>query len=129
MKQSGKRSDQAGFTIVEVLLAVIMLTVGVLALASSSASTTRMMSFGQKKTDATAIAQSVLDSLRYRAAATSPKCTALASGSQNTSPKLGFTTSWTVATSGDQRNISVGVTYSVGPNTKTETVTSSFFCR
>jgi type IV pilus modification protein PilV len=124
-----KQRNEKGFTIVEVLIAIIMLTVGVLALASSSASTTRMLSFGQMKTDASAIAQSVLDSLRYTAAATSPKCTALASGSQTTPPKRGFTTSWTVTTLGDQRNISVGVAYRVGPQNKSETVTSSIFCR
>ena len=124
-----KQRNEKGFTIVEVLIAVIMLTIGVLALASSSGGTTRMLSFGQKKTDASAIAQSVLDSLRYRAAATTPKCTALASGSQATSPKLGFTTSWTVTTSGDLRNIVVNVAYRVGPQLKGERVTSSFFCR
>ena len=124
-----KQRNEKGFTIVEVLIAVIMLTIGVLALASSSGGTTRMLSFGQKKTDASAIAQSVLDSLRYRAAATTPKCTALVSGSQTTSPKRGFTTSWTVATSGDLRNIVVNVAYRVGPQLKGEQVTSSFFCR
>lgn len=124
-----KQRNEKGFTIVEVLIAVIMLTIGVLALASSSGGTTRMLSFGQRKTDASAIAQSVLDSLRYRAAATTPKCTALVSGSQATSPKRGFTTSWTVATSGDLRNIVVNVAYRVGPQLKGERVASSFFCR
>ncbi len=124
-----KHGGEKGFTIVEVLIAIIMLTIGVLALASSSGSTTRMMSFGRMKTDATAIAQSVLDSLRYVSAATTPKCTALASGNQPTPPKRGFTTSWTVATAGDSRDITVTVSYRVGPQSKTETVTSSFFCR
>jgi prepilin-type N-terminal cleavage/methylation domain-containing protein len=125
-----KRGSEKGFTIVEVLIAIIMLTIGVLALASSSGSTTRMMNFGRMKTDATAIAQSVLDSLRYVSAATSPKCTDLVSGSLLIPPKLGFTTSWRVTPSGvDLRIIVVTVAYRVGPQSKTETVTSSFFCR
>ena len=123
-----KSSPKAGFTIVEVLIAITMLSLGILALASTSGSVTRMMNFARQKTNATAIAQSVLDSLRYRAAATSPKCTALATGSHATPVKTGFTTSWTVATSGDTRNITVTVTYSDGRANKTETVTSTLFC-
>ena len=122
------RISKGGFTIVEVLIAIVMLSVGVLALASSSGAITRMMSFGRMKTDATAIAQSVLDSLRYRAQATTPKCTALASGTHGTAPKRGFSTSWTVATVGDSRNITVSVGYRVGPQAKSETVTTSMFC-
>ena len=92
-----KQGSRSGFTIVEVLIAIVMLSIGVLALASSSGSVTRMMQFGRMKTDATAIAQSVLDSLRYRAAATSPKCTELVNGSlAANSPKRGFSTSWTL---------------------------------
>ena len=119
---------ESGFTIVEVLIAISMLSIGVLALASSSGSVTRMMHFGRQKTNATAIAQSVLDSLRYVSAATPTKCTNLASGSHGTPAKLGFTTSWNVTTSGDSRNITVTVVYQVGPQTKTETVTTSLFC-
>ena len=119
---------KGGFTIVEVMIAIVMLSIGVLALASSSGAVTRMMSFGRQKTNAIAIAQSVLDSMRYRAAATSPKCTALATGSQGIPAKLGFTTSWTVTTAGDSRTISVTVAYRIGPQSKTETITSSIFC-
>jgi type IV pilus assembly protein PilV len=123
-----KQSSRGGFTIVEVLIAVVMLSVGVLALASSSGAITRMMNFGRMKTDATAIAQSVLDSLRYRAAATTPKCTAVVSGSQSSSPKRGYSTSWNVQTSGSSRNITVTVAYRIGSQAKTETLTTSMFC-
>jgi type IV pilus assembly protein PilV len=124
-----KRTSRGGFTIVEVLIAIVMLSVGVLALASSSGSITRMMHFGRMKTDATAIAQSVLDSLRYRAQASTPKCTNVVAGSQATAPKLGFTTSWTVTTSGDTRSVVVAVAYRIGPRLKADTVTTTLFCR
>ena len=123
-----KRSTRGGFTIVEVLIAIVMLSIGVLALASSSGSITRMMHFGRMKTDATAIAQSVLDSLRYRARATTPKCTSVVAGSQATPPKLGFTTSWTVTTSGDTRRVAVAVAYRIGPRQKADTLTTSLIC-
>ena len=123
------RSSRGGFTIVEVLIAIVMLSIGVLALASSSGSITRMMHFGRMKTDATAIAQSVLDSLRYRAQATTPKCTSVVAGSQAIAPKLGFTTNWTVTTSGDTRNVVVAVSYQVGPRQKADTLTTSLYCQ
>ena len=123
-----KRSSRGGFTIVEVLIAIVMLSIGVLAMASSSGAITKMMTFGRMKTDATSIAQSVLDSLRYTAQATSPKCTALSSGSQSTPPKRGFSTAWTVLTSGDSRNITVTVGYRIGSQNKSETLATSMFC-
>jgi type IV pilus assembly protein PilV len=117
-----------GFTIVEVLIAIIMLSIGVLALASSSGAVTRMMNFGRMKTDATAIAQSVLEQMRYEAMESTPKCTSLASGNLTTPPKRGFTTSWTVLPAGTSRDITVTVSYQIGPQTKTETLTTSIFC-
>ncbi|HJR35471.1 MAG TPA: prepilin-type N-terminal cleavage/methylation domain-containing protein [Gemmatimonadales bacterium] len=124
-----KRSRKGGFTIVEVLIAIIMLSIGVLALASSSGSITRMMHYGRMKTDATAIGQSVLDSLRYRAQSTTPKCTSVVTGSQATAPKLGFTTNWTVATSGNTRNVMVAVRYWVGTRLRADTLRTTFYCQ
>jgi len=124
-----KRASRGGFTIIEVLIAVIMLSVGVLALASSSGSIARMMYFGQRKTDASALAQSVLDSMRYRAYATTPNCTALASGTVSGVTKRGFTATTAVTTSGNLRNITVTVNYRVGPQAKSETVSSSIYCQ
>ena len=125
-----RRSARSGFTIIEVLIAIMMLSVGVLALASSSGSIARMMHFAQAKTDASALAQSVLDSMRYEANATTPKCTNLVSGTVGVH-KRGFTAATRVLTSasGDARNIEVVVNYRVGPQAKSDTVSSSIFCR
>jgi len=124
-----KQASRDGFTIVEVLIAIVMLSVGVLALASSSGSITRMMHFGRMKTDATAIGQSVLDSLRYRAQATTPKCTNVITGSQTTAPKLGFTTNWTVTTSGNTRQVMVAVGYLVGTRLRADTLRTTLYCQ
>lgn len=123
------RSSRGGFTIVEVLIAIVMLSIGVLALASSSGSITRMMHFGRMKTDATAIGQSVLDSLRYRAQATTPKCTNVVTGTQASAPKPGFATNWTVTTSGNTRNVMVAVQYWVGARRRADTLRTSFYCQ
>jgi type IV pilus assembly protein PilV len=124
-----KQSSRGGFTIVEVLIAIVMLSIGVLALASSSGSITRMMHFGRMKTDATAIGQSVLDSLRYRSQATTPKCTSVVTGSQATAPKAGFATNWTVTTSGNTRNVVVAVRYWVGTRLRGDTLRTTFYCQ
>jgi len=124
-----KHGARSGFTIIEVMIAIIMLTIGVLALASSSGSISRMMYFAQAKTDAAALAQSVLDSMRYSANATSPKCTNLVSGTVTGAHKRGFTASTVVTTSGDVRDIVVTVNYRVGPQAKTDAVSSSIYCK
>jgi len=121
------RSARSGFTIIEVLIAIIMLTIGVLALASSSGSITRMMHFAQAKTDASALAQSALDSMRYEANRTTPRCTNLVSGTVG-SHKRGFTASVGVTTVGNLRDIVVIVNYRVGTQAKTDIVSSSLFC-
>ena len=123
-----KHGARSGFTIIEVLIAIIMLTIGVLALASSSGSITRMMHFAQAKTDASALAQSVLDSMRYSANATTPKCTNLVSGTVTGVHKRGFTAAAAVTTSGNLRDIVVTVNYRVGTQAKSDIVSSSIFC-
>jgi prepilin-type N-terminal cleavage/methylation domain-containing protein len=121
-----KRPSRGGFTIVEVLIAIVMLSIGVLAMASSSGAITRMMNFGRMKTNATAIGQSVLDSLRYEAQATTPKCTALGNGTLP--PARGFSTSVNVLTNGNSRDITVTVNYQIGSQAKSEVLTTSLFC-
>jgi type IV pilus assembly protein PilV len=126
-----KHRNRKGFTIIEVLIAIIMLTIGVLALASSSGAITRMMYFAQRRTDASALAQSVLDSLRYMANNTSPKCTALANGGPTATgvAKPGFTATATVASpSADTRSVVVIVNYRVANRAKSDTVSSTLLC-
>ena len=99
------KHPKGGFTIVEVLIAIIMLSIGVLALASSSGTITRMMYDGRTKTDISAVAQSVLDSLRTTAYGTTyPACATLVDGSANTPPRPGMTADWFVAANGEQTN-------------------------
>src|SRR6185312_8189350 len=93
-----KRS-RAGFTIVEVLVAVTVLGVGITALVGSSAMVTRMIGRGQKATRAAQVASQRLEKLRLLAYSTNPKCTALANGNAaaGTMGVSGVSESWTVA--------------------------------
>jgi prepilin-type N-terminal cleavage/methylation domain-containing protein len=123
--------SRGGFTIVEVLIAIIMLSVGVLALASSSGTITRMMDDGRSRTDLAAVAQSVLDSLRTQAySAGYPTCTALSSGTMASPPRRGMTVAWRVSGApATQLNLRVLVAYRSGRGMRSDSVSTSLFCR
>jgi prepilin-type N-terminal cleavage/methylation domain-containing protein len=55
---------RAGFTIVEVIVAIMILTVGVLGLAGASAVVTRMMGSAEVQSDAASIAATRFETLR-----------------------------------------------------------------
>ena len=115
-----------GFTIVETLVAIIILSVGVLALASSVGGITRMLSSGQRKTRASTIAASVLDSLRNAAYSASPKCTGLVSGAWSaTNYGSHYSTAWTVTGTGKSRRITIVVGYRVGTRAQGDTLVST----
>jgi prepilin-type N-terminal cleavage/methylation domain-containing protein len=67
-------NDTRGFTIAEVLVAIIVLSVGVMALAGSSAMAARMIGQGKQTTYVGQVAEARLDYLRQLAATTSPTC-------------------------------------------------------
>jgi type IV pilus assembly protein PilV len=80
-----------GFTLVEVMLAVVILAVGVLALAGTSARVVTMNLQGGRLGGASLVAEGRLELLR------AAPCAALASGSTLEGP---FTVAWTVTSSG-----------------------------
>lgn len=114
-----------GFTLVELLIAVIMLSIGVLALSSSSGSVTRMLYSGRNKTSASAVAQSRLEQLRNTARSTTPNCTSLASGSATTGM---FSESWTVGGTGRARTVVLRLSYRSGPRVQADTVYTQIHC-
>lgn len=120
------RTRRSGFTIVETLVAIIVLSVGVLALASSVGGITRMMSSGQRKTRAATIAASILDSLRNKAYSEIPKCAGLVDGT-GASTLYGdkYTTAWTVTGAGTSRQIIIRVGYQVGTRLQGDTLVST----
>ena len=122
------KARREGFTIVETLVAIIVLSIGVLALASTVGSITRMMSNGLRKTQAASVAASVLDSLRNKAYASIPKCSGLTSGSKTTSLYGNtYSTAWLVSNnlSGTGRKVEIRVGYRVGPRLLGDTLVST----
>ena len=84
---SGRRQ---GFTIVELVVSIIILSVGVLGLASTAGYVTRQMSGSSVQTIAASVAQNRFDSL------TSIGCSRLITPLSGSSSSRGITETWTV---------------------------------
>jgi Tfp pilus assembly protein PilV len=113
-----KRST-IGLTLIEILIAIVVLGVGIAALVGSSGMVTRMIGRGKVETRAAAAASSRMESLRLAAYATSPRCTSPAFASGGPVISGGMTESWVVPASGKARRVRVTVTYLTvrGPRT------------
>jgi prepilin-type N-terminal cleavage/methylation domain-containing protein len=122
------RSEQ-GFTLVEVLLAVIVLSVGVMALVGSSALATRMIGRGKTSSQVAQVASARVELLRAYAAQ-APGCTNanIQSGSATTS---GITEQWSLqGSAGDvTRAVNLTFTYPAAGGVKTETSTITLYCK
>ena len=121
-----KRTD-TGFTVVEVLVAVVVLSVGVIALVSSAAMVTRMIGRGKMETRAAQVASRRLETLRRIAYSTSPRCTA--GGFANGGPQTtqGVTETWQL-TGTSPRTITVNVSYATAYGTHTDVLTTLVEC-
>jgi prepilin-type N-terminal cleavage/methylation domain-containing protein len=117
---------RSGFTLVEVLVAVTVLAVGVVAMAGSAAAVTRMIGRGKIDTRAAQLATLKVDSLRVAAYATTPRCAALANGGPVTSDKVRL--SWTVAATPNGRTVNVSATYGTTRGARTEVLTTYIEC-
>lgn len=107
-----KRST-AGFTLVEVLVAIVVLTIGIIAMAGTSGMAARMIGRGKMATRAGQVATRTIEQLRLAAYSTSPRCTAagFASGGPEVTSEA-VTRSWVVPTTGKVRAVQVTVSFS-----------------
>lgn len=125
------RASRRGFTIIEVLIAVVVLGAGVLALASSSAAVSRIIGRGRTATISAQAAEDQLERLRSYATATDPKCTSTRfRSSTGVQQRQGVSVSWFVENStADVRPVEVYVTYRVPPGrTRTDTLRTRILC-
>lgn len=120
------RHSRSGFTLIEVLVAVTILAVGVVAMAGSSAAVTRMIGRGKTDTRAAQLATLKADSLRLVAYSTTPRCTALANGGPATTDRVSL--SWTVVVNGTGRDLSVSAAYRTARGMRTQTLTTYIDC-
>lgn len=118
-----------GFTLAEVLVAVLILSVGLLAIAASSGSVYRMLGYGRLSTEVAHVASSRLEILRREANKTSPRCQSagLVSGIDTADNNL--VERWTVSGTGPSRTIVVVITTTTGHGPASDTILSTLDCR
>ena len=112
------KNPSTGFTLIEVLIAIVILTIGIIALAGSSSSVTRMIGRGKIETRAAHAASRRMEILRLAANAP-PRCTDPVFVSGGPVISGGMTESWQVPGTGTVRHVRVMVTYLTvrGPRT------------
>jgi prepilin-type N-terminal cleavage/methylation domain-containing protein len=119
------KQARSGFTIIEVVVAMTILAVGVVALAGSSASVTRMIGRGKIDTRAAQLATQQVEALRATAYSTTPRCTALVNGADTTD---NVTLSWTATVTGTGRTVNVSASYGTVRGAHTEVLTTYIEC-
>ena len=128
MTRLGKR----GFSIPEVLLAVVILSVGILAMMGSSAAGTKLISRGRRVTIATQVGTAVMDSLRLRSNEDLVACTDLTSNATGYT-KQGTKVTWAIGSyvstgRTGTRSVDVIVEYVATGTTTLDTLSSVFKC-
>jgi prepilin-type N-terminal cleavage/methylation domain-containing protein len=127
------RQSERGFTLVEVLIAVVVLGIGVTALVGSSALVTRMVGRGISETKAAEAANQRLESMRLLAYSTTPRCTngAFASGGpQFSGASASIRERWiiTVTAATKSATITDTVTHRTATGTHTDVITTRVEC-
>lgn len=122
-------SSKQGFTLAEVLVAVMILSVGLLAIAASSGSVYRMLGHGKLSTEVAHIAGSRMERLRREANRTTPRCTSASFASGVDTPAANVIERWTVTGTGISRNVIVVVTTPAGHGPANDSLFSVLDCR
>ena len=120
---SGPRAPhgRAGFSMVEMIVAVLILSTGLLALAGTTGAVTDLMVEGTRATQAGAVAESRLETIQ------GTLCANIASGTAVTGA---YTEAWTVTTVGTYtRRVKLVITFKSKEVNKTQTFTTYMRCR
>jgi prepilin-type N-terminal cleavage/methylation domain-containing protein len=121
---------RSGFTIVELLVAVVVLGVGLLALAAGMGSVTTTLNGSRISTEAVQLATRRMDRLRAAARSTTTPCTSTTfSSSAAPITNAGVTTTWVVPGAGTLRLVMVIASYPVGRGrTRVDTLATTISC-
>ena len=124
-------ASERGFTVVEILVAIVILGIGLLVLAGGSVVVTRNLTRSRLEMLATARAEAKLDELRAIGASTVPSCTDANFASSVSSQTIGkITLSWTVDAAGAERQVRVRTQFLLpsGRGVKVDTLKAEIGC-
>ena len=105
----GLRKESKGFTLIEVLITLIILSISLLALAGLMATTTRSNAYGGHITEATTFAQDRMEQFR----ATRWQDIPVGTGSDQVSGSTGisYARAWNVVQSGNLRTVTITINW------------------
>lgn len=120
----------SGFTIVELLVALTVLGVGLLALAAGMGSVTTTLHGSRISTEAVQLATRRMDRLRAAARSTPAPCTASTfTSSAAAITNAGVTTTWVVPATGTLRRVLVIASYRLGRGrVRVDTLATTISC-
>ena len=101
-RRPARRQQRGGFTLIEMIIAIIVMSIGILGLAGTATYVATQMGGGGAQTVAASLATKVADSVSAR------RCTSIVGGTQT---KRGVTVTWTVADSSRTKWLTEQVTY------------------
>ncbi|HYF40128.1 MAG TPA: prepilin-type N-terminal cleavage/methylation domain-containing protein [Gemmatimonadales bacterium] len=122
------QGPRAGLTLVEVLVALVVLGVGILALSGSSSMITRMVGRGKSETHAAIAASRRVELLRQAARSSTPPCAAAEFASGGPVIEDGLSQSWTVTPAGPVRRVRVTVSYPTVRGIRTAVLETAVAC-
>jgi len=116
----------SGFTLLEVLLAMLVLTLGLGAVLGTSVRTTRMVLRARQATRAVEAAASLMEALRLRAAASPPGCPGLTDGADTVAGEIGRR--WRLRAIGSLREATVTVVTAIPGGLREDSLVSVLAC-
>lgn len=112
--------SERGFSLIELVVAVLILTIGILGLAAAAGNVQKMVGWGGRYGASAAIANAQLEQLR------ATPCASLAASGTATKGIYGL--SWTVTTAGNLRTFTLTVTYPNGRSTRSDVYETERSC-
>lgn len=123
-------SRRGGFTLIETLVAIVILGIGLLAMAATSGAITTTLVGSRNATQAVQLANDRMERLRAAARSTFPPCGS--SGFASSAAAVvsqGVTITWVVPATGAARRVRVITTYGIGRGrTRTDTLLTLISC-
>ena len=115
-----------GFSLIEVMIAIVILAVGILALAGTAGAVTKMIARGGRMGSSSVVAEDQLESLRFGICTSFPGNT---TGTQTGTATNGrYSLSWTTTASAWARTVRLSVAYPNGRSTRTDVYETMISC-